>query len=337
MIGKKIFSILAFLLLIGTIQYTTQAMNLKSTKISTSQKSLLLVKNEKVSYWGVIIGIFEYENGAQLSSKAVRDMYSAMLSSKNWNEDNLKFITNEKATKEGIKSAIKWLANVSDEDDFVFFYYNGHCGQFPDDDGDEKDGKDEALIPYEYNESTKSPIARDDELDQWFDLVKAKGICLIFDTCHSGGLVENDNDYLSMKNTAKHNLIKEFVCDLESKDRVIIVSSPEAFLTYVHQGLGGTLTIGLSIGLRGFADFNMDRQCSAEEAFRFVKMFQILLIAGGIGLSIAMGLIDPTLILCIPVAWLIVEIITYLNHHSFVLSFALMYDGYEGQLPILEL
>jgi len=336
MANRRCFSILVFLLIICATYYTAQAVNLKSTKTSASKNMLPLTKNEEVNYWGVIIGLFEYKNGAQLPSSAVYNMYNAMLSSKNWDKDNLKFIINEKATKDGIKSAIKWLANVSDENDFVFFYYNGHCSQFPDDDGDEIDGKDEALIPYEYNSSKNDPIIRDDELGQWLDEIKAKGICLAFDTCHSGGLVEErnhlSNEYIKMKDIAN-----EFIKDIKKNNRVIIVSSGEKFLTYIDKAFGGLLTIGLGNAFKGLADFNRDKICTAEEAFVLTEVLHIAAYGGLIASSVAVGLINPILVFCIPAAILIVELITYISYHSFALSFAIMYDGYDGELPIIEL
>ena len=49
-----------------------------------------------------------------------------------------------------------------------------------------------------------------------------------------------------------------------------------------------------------------------------------------------MGFINPVLALCIPAAVLIVELVTYLSYHSFAFSFAIMYDNYDGELPIIE-
>jgi len=336
MIRGKITPILFSLLIISTTASTVQAINLNNAKISISKNLSYLSKNGDVHYWGVIIGLFEYKNGAQLPSSAVNKMFNAMLSSKNWNKDNLRFITNEKATKEGIRSAIKWLASVSDENDFVFFYYNGHCSQFPDDNGDEKDGKDEALIPYEYNSSKENPIIRDDELGQWLDEIKAKGLCLAFDTCHSGGLVEEKNhlstDYIRVK-----DISNGFINDIKGDNRVIIVSSGEKFLTYIDRAFDGLLTNGLGNAFKGLADFNRDKICTAEEAFTLTEIFHIAAYSGLIASSIAMGFINPVLALCIPAAVLIVELVTYLSYHSFAFSFAIMYDNYDGELPIIEL
>ena len=57
---------------------------------------------------------------------------------------------NEQATREQIRQSItEWLPSVSRAGDTVFFFFSGHGAQMDDDDNDEKDGKDELLVPYD--------------------------------------------------------------------------------------------------------------------------------------------------------------------------------------------
>jgi hypothetical protein len=55
------------------------------------------------------------------------------------------------ATRANLEYAItRWLPSVSRPGDTVFIHFAGHGSQIPDDNGDEADGKDEALIPADF-------------------------------------------------------------------------------------------------------------------------------------------------------------------------------------------
>lgn len=65
--------------------------------------------------------------------------------------DEVRIYTNEKATRKNLEEAMtKWLPSVSQPGDTVFIYFSGHGAQIPDDDGDERDGKDEYLLPHDF-------------------------------------------------------------------------------------------------------------------------------------------------------------------------------------------
>lgn len=96
------------------------------------------------------------------------------------------------ATKEGILNAFKeHLVDGSSpgRGDVVLFHYSGHGQQIPDDNADEADGYDEALVPYD-NKGIKdfSNHLRDDELGQLLEALAAKtdNVVVTLDSCHSG-------------------------------------------------------------------------------------------------------------------------------------------------------
>jgi hypothetical protein len=77
-----------------------------------------------------------------------RDMAEKLKESAQLSEVRV-FVNNE-ATRENIRKMItEWLPSVTKPGDTVFFFYSGHGGQIPDDDGDEKDKLDEVLSPYD--------------------------------------------------------------------------------------------------------------------------------------------------------------------------------------------
>jgi len=53
-------------------------------------------------------------------------------------------------TKAAMLSAMSWLAKSAEPGDEMFLHYSGHGGQRADRLGDEKDGKDETLIPCDF-------------------------------------------------------------------------------------------------------------------------------------------------------------------------------------------
>jgi len=53
-------------------------------------------------------------------------------------------------TRDNIMAAFRKIVAESEPGDAVFTHYSGHGGKVRDDDGDEKDGFDETLVPVDY-------------------------------------------------------------------------------------------------------------------------------------------------------------------------------------------
>ena len=89
------------------------------------------------------------------------------------------------ATKAAMVQAMSNLINGSDSGDSLVITYSGHGTYQPDTDGDEVDGLDEALCPYDIQTGGGALI--DDEIRTIFAARKA-GVRLTFisDSCHSG-------------------------------------------------------------------------------------------------------------------------------------------------------
>eukprot|EP00747_Dinoflagellata_sp_TGD_P023929 gnl/TRDRNA2_/TRDRNA2_130187_c0_seq1.p1 gnl/TRDRNA2_/TRDRNA2_130187_c0~~gnl/TRDRNA2_/TRDRNA2_130187_c0_seq1.p1 ORF type:complete len:691 (+),score=104.16 gnl/TRDRNA2_/TRDRNA2_130187_c0_seq1:30-2075(+) len=88
-------------------------------------------------------------------------------------------------TKANILSALRWLASGATPGDEMFLHYSGHGGTRDDWSGDELDGKDETLIPCDYQ--TSGDIT-DDELYESLvsGLPRGCRMWVILDCCHSG-------------------------------------------------------------------------------------------------------------------------------------------------------
>jgi hypothetical protein len=100
----------------------------------------------------------------------------------------VKKILNKDATRANIREAIQEMLAKCKSGDSALVQYSGHGSFVPDIDGDEPDGSDECLCPYDI--SSKGVIT-DDEL---FVLYNARPrnvkLVMISDSCHSGTIAK---------------------------------------------------------------------------------------------------------------------------------------------------
>lgn len=106
-------------------------------------------------------------------------------------------LINKDATKSGMIKALDDLYNKVHEGDIVYFQFSGHGQQIQDDNGDELDGYDEALIPYDAS-AMFDPVTykgqnhfRDDLLGEKLNKIRKKigtsgSLVVLVDACHSG-------------------------------------------------------------------------------------------------------------------------------------------------------
>jgi hypothetical protein len=92
------------------------------------------------------------------------------------------------ATRAGMVDALTRLVGNAADGDSLVFTYSGHGSWLPDQNGDEDDGRDEMLCPYDISQQK---YLLDDDLDEIFR-EKPKGAHLYFisDSCHSGSVAK---------------------------------------------------------------------------------------------------------------------------------------------------
>ena len=84
---------------------------------------------------------------------------------------------------------LKYLDRVVEESkdyDHVYIHYSGHGSYIADRNNDELDGRDECLIPSDYN---RSGFITDDTLKPILNKIKCKTVCVI-DACHSATMLD---------------------------------------------------------------------------------------------------------------------------------------------------
>ncbi|WP_248724758.1 caspase family protein [Seonamhaeicola sp. ML3] len=149
--------------------------------------------------YALIVAVGNYPKKTGWSSiSSVNDvpLIKSTLLNQNFSEDNITVLIDEQATYKGIIGALDDLLRKVGPEDIVVIHYSGHGQQIFDNNDEEIDGKDEALVPYDawvkYNNNYKGERhLRDDELGNYItkfrNILSAKGqLLLLLDSCHSG-------------------------------------------------------------------------------------------------------------------------------------------------------
>ncbi|MDZ7291909.1 MAG: caspase family protein [candidate division KSB1 bacterium] len=133
----------------------------------------------------LLVGINDYPgNRLKGCVNDVMQMKEVLTDLFEFESDNIRIILNQEATKQGIIQGLKWLAEGGSEPAVRVFHYAGHGHSVPDKSGDERDGSDEALVPYDY---LSKRFLIDDELKSLYQLFPSNSnLTLIMDCCHSG-------------------------------------------------------------------------------------------------------------------------------------------------------
>jgi len=133
--------------------------------------------------YALCIGINDYPGTGSDLAGCVNDAndWAALLKKKGCATTTM---FDRQATGKNMRAAINSVIAQASAGDLVVIQYSGHGSYVPDENGDEPDGKDECLCPYDIN--SNGPIT-DDEL---FDMCNAKKpgvkLLVISDSCHSG-------------------------------------------------------------------------------------------------------------------------------------------------------
>lgn len=177
---------------IFTLGFTQQSENTSSDRLS---------HQESPEKWGLIIAIAEYpKEGGWTPISAQNDIpliYNAMVS-QGFPEENILVLRDEEATKQGIIDAFNsHLVENAEEGDIAFVHFSSHGQQMFDESGDEIDGYDEAIVPYDAGlryitgSYEGQNHLNDDELGELFRLLREKlgpdgSVLSVLDACHSG-------------------------------------------------------------------------------------------------------------------------------------------------------
>lgn len=167
----------------------------------------------------LIVGISEYQQNGENSWGVIHgsndaDTISNVLKAQGFKTTK---ICNKTATAERIRKNIGNLITSCKSGDIVYIHFSSHGQPFEDLNGDEEDGWDESIIPYdammayEKGKYEGANHITDDEMYTFFQDIRraigAKGyLCVVIDACHAGSSSrgeEDEDDEVFVRGTRK--------------------------------------------------------------------------------------------------------------------------------------
>lgn len=182
-------------------------------------------------------------------------------------ESNIRLVTNEHATRAGIKQAMAWLSARSTADDVVYVYFAGH--------GVTDSFGRAYFMPWDGSpfQPEIAGIGADEFLGDFRRRISAKQLIFFVDACHAGaaltsaGLTDRD----ASNTTAA--LLESWNRELATRNELTMafLSASANQRSYEDQAVAhGLFTWYLLEGLRGKADRNQDGKITASELRRFI-------------------------------------------------------------------
>lgn len=244
---------------------------------------------EGTEYWGLLFAVGNYSNNPDQNRpemiEACNYLYDVLMASSEWKSDHIHKVTGNMATGRNLIKELLWLKQNADNDDYVLVYITTHGSQLRKKNGqpldlpprDEADGADEILIMYDGFDKWYGFIW-DDLLNFFLSLIKCKGLCLIVDSCYSGGFNDPPTNKMSPGKYDAESFVKGFVEDVAQQGRIVLMSCEETTLSY-----DCLFSECLIEGFAGLADEflgNYDGINSAEESFNLALVFVELMTDG---------------------------------------------------------
>jgi hypothetical protein len=174
--------------LTNTYNNALNSINAYQTNIDTN------FKNKQA----LLIGC-NYNNSAYQLNGCINDVNNIKSMIKNIGFNNINVLTDETDTppnKINILTELTNLLSNSNSNDLLFFSYSGHGSQVVDRNGDETDGRDEVIVPLDFN------VITDDELKTVIQTYLKPNVTLfaLFDCCNSGTVLDLKYQYLDSLN-----------------------------------------------------------------------------------------------------------------------------------------
>jgi len=155
----------------------------------------------------LVIGISNYPNIGANSWEAIHGANDAELIVPVLQKQGFKTkkICNEAATAGKIREALNALVESCSNGDIVYLHFSCHGQPVEDLNGDEKDGWDESIVPYDAQKVFKKGKYEgqnhlvDDELHTYYQKIRRKignrgFVCVVVDACHAGGSSRGDDE-----------------------------------------------------------------------------------------------------------------------------------------------
>ncbi len=171
--------------------------------LHTAHDSLLPIavtkhSSESAGKFALIVAISRYRQFGDLHAHNDVPLLKAALQHHGFAAENIHILVNEQATRAGINTAWeKHLTQRADAGDIAVFCFSGHGTRIADKNGDEMDGLDEALVPFDADTLLgAATLLRDDDLNGLvYRLRRHLGpegnLFMSIDACFSGSITRD--------------------------------------------------------------------------------------------------------------------------------------------------
>ena len=171
----------------------------------------------------------------------VKNVQQLLITKFGYKEADITMLTDETELHPTRNNILAYFLDLllSDNSD-LYFHYSGHGSQIKDDNCDEKDGSDEALVPIDYLEAG---LITDDELRGVLQCMKATcKLTIVLDCCHSGTGI--DLAYNLYERMGKNYLLADSTTKMATtRGQVVCISgcmdnqtSADAYISTEYQG-----------------------------------------------------------------------------------------------------
>jgi hypothetical protein len=136
-------------------------------------------------------------------------------------------LLDQEVTAESVQKTLSDVAHKTQPKDEVIVFWSGHGDQVVDVSGDEADGLDELLVPWNGNKSdVATTMILDDMLGRWIQEFSGCEVLVILDACHSGGHARNE------KGISWEGDFNRFTKDITEDQAAVICSSSRSELSF---------------------------------------------------------------------------------------------------------
>jgi hypothetical protein len=160
------------------------------------KKRALLIGINNYQYKNEIGGLQGCVNDTELMASVLQRKFG-------FGKDDITFLWNEKATKDGIVIQLRRILEDCESNDTIVFYFSGHGTRRKAREANKPDNFDETILPHDTRaEPYLSRDIHDSELRNWMALLteKTSNIHIFFDCCHSGSMVRDGKECVNVRN-----------------------------------------------------------------------------------------------------------------------------------------
>ncbi|MFO7677895.1 MAG: caspase family protein [Thermoplasmatota archaeon] len=335
--------------------------------VSSKPEKMSNTSTNDITFYAVIAACSIYENQAYnipkkpfqpIPESKLMVLYNSLLNAENWQKENIILLLNENATKHNILSALEDMADIVTPDDIFLFSWSGHGSKVIENNSrlihNTNNTYKSVICPYDMNivNQTMVNYICSTELNIYFSNINAKGQCLIFECCLSGGLV------ITQQQNYQKNFNQPYTLNVDGENRVVIMSTPADFIGRATFTTGYPLINSLALVFDKYIqDENNNGFLSIQKAFKPARILTLIqssfyylgiwlyyLILYKINLNRGIPSIftllfrnNPAILATITTIQSFIVLQLFIKNVSgnYLLNWPNMRDDYQGDLPII--